>query len=431
MRTLFISSSIGLGHAGRDLAIANELRRLRPDVEIDWLAGDPATRLLDQAGERMLPESSVFRETGVAEANAGDFSLNLVAYVTHAARQWARVARTILRLIDEHEYEFVVGDETYELTIAFALRPALKTVPFAIIYDFFGVDAMSGNPFERAAVYALNHLWGGGRRGKAPPFDLVLFVGEPEDVPDRPLGARLSNRRTYATRHFAFIGYIVDFDATELRRNRSGGRAALGYDERPLIICSVRGTAVGADLLRLCAAAYPHLLTHVPDAHMLLVCGPRIDPATIPAPSGVEVRGFVPRLYEHFAACDVAIVQAEERPRSSSPRSAVPSCTSRSTVTSSRTSPLFRDSGATVPVSAAITTRPRPRRSPTRSRASSISSRHGRLFPPTARGALLSSSRLNCHPPATTLASADTRREGARRRVGRKVARGYPQPLDR
>ena len=310
MRTLFISSSIGLGHAGRDLAIANELRRLRPDVEIDWLAGDPATRLLDQAGERMLPECSVFRETGVAEANAGDFSLNLVAYVTHAARQWARVARTILRLIDEHEYEFVVGDETYELTIAFALRPALKTVPFAIIYDFFGVDAMSGNPFERAAVYALNHLWGGGRRGKAPPFDLVLFVGEPEDVPDRPLGARLSNRRTYATRHFAFIGYIVDFDATELRRNRSGGRAALGYDERPLIICSVGGTAVGADLLRLCAAAYPHLLTRVPDAHMLLVCGPRIDPATIPAPSGVEVRGFVPRLYEHFAACDVAIVQA-------------------------------------------------------------------------------------------------------------------------
>jgi predicted glycosyltransferase len=310
VRTLFISSSIGLGHAGRDLAIANELRRLRPDVEIDWLAGDPATRFLEQAGERMLPESSVIRETGVAEANAGDFSLNLVGYVTHAARQWARVARTILRLIDRHEYEFVVGDETYELTIAFALRPALKPVPFAIIYDFFGVDAMSGNPFERVAVYALNYLWGGGRRGTAPPFDLVLFVGEPEDVPDRPLGARLPNRRAYATRHFAFIGYIVDFDATELRRNRSSGRAALGYDERPLIICSVGGTAVGADLLRLCGAAYPHLLSRVPDARMLLVCGPRIDPATIPAPPGVEVLGFVPRLYEHFAACDVAVVQA-------------------------------------------------------------------------------------------------------------------------
>jgi hypothetical protein len=183
VRTLFISSSIGLGHAGRDLAIANELRRLRPDVEIDWLAGDPATRLLEQAGERLLPECSVLRETGVAEASAGDFSLNLVGYVTHAARQWARVARTILRLIDRNGYEFVVGDETYELTIGFALRPALKTVPFAIIYDFFGVDAMSRNPFEPAAVHTLNNLWGGGRRGKAPPSTWCCLSASPRTSP--------------------------------------------------------------------------------------------------------------------------------------------------------------------------------------------------------------------------------------------------------
>jgi UDP:flavonoid glycosyltransferase YjiC (YdhE family) len=42
---------------------------------------------------------------------------------------------------------------------------------------------------------------------------------------------------------------------------------------------------------------------------MVLVCGPRLDPATVQAPSGVEVRGYVPRLYEHLAACDVAIAQ--------------------------------------------------------------------------------------------------------------------------
>ena len=42
---------------------------------------------------------------------------------------------------------------------------------------------------------------------------------------------------------------------------------------------------------------------------MVLVCGPRLDPATVQTPSGVEVRRYVPRLYEHFAASDVAIVQ--------------------------------------------------------------------------------------------------------------------------
>lgn len=310
VKTLFISSSLGLGHVGRDLAIADELRHLRPDVEIDWLAGDPATRTLEQAGERLLPECSVFQETRFAEANAGAFSLNLIGYVARAAWQWARVARTILRVIDEHGYELVVGDETYELAIAFAIRPSLKKVPFAIIYDFFGLDAMNANPLERVAVYALNRLWGGGRRGKAPPFDLVLFVGEPGDIPDRPLGLGLPNRRTYATRHFAFIGYVLRFDAAELRHDRSTIRTSLGYDGRPLIICSVGGTAVGADLLHLCAAAHSHLLNHVKRAHMVIVCGPRIDPATIQAPAGVEVHGYLPRLHEHLAACDAAVVQA-------------------------------------------------------------------------------------------------------------------------
>jgi UDP:flavonoid glycosyltransferase YjiC (YdhE family) len=42
---------------------------------------------------------------------------------------------------------------------------------------------------------------------------------------------------------------------------------------------------------------------------MIAVAGPRIDPASLDAPAGVEVRGFVPRLYEHLAACDLAVVQ--------------------------------------------------------------------------------------------------------------------------
>ena len=38
-RALYVSSPIGLGHAQRDAAIADELRKLHPDLEIDWLAG--------------------------------------------------------------------------------------------------------------------------------------------------------------------------------------------------------------------------------------------------------------------------------------------------------------------------------------------------------------------------------------------------------
>jgi UDP:flavonoid glycosyltransferase YjiC (YdhE family) len=42
---------------------------------------------------------------------------------------------------------------------------------------------------------------------------------------------------------------------------------------------------------------------------MVLAAGPRIDPASLSVPAGVEVRGYVPRLDHHLAACDLAVVQ--------------------------------------------------------------------------------------------------------------------------
>ena len=57
-RALYISSPIGLGHAQRDVAIADELRVLRPDLEIDWLAQTPVTSVLESRGERIHPLSA-------------------------------------------------------------------------------------------------------------------------------------------------------------------------------------------------------------------------------------------------------------------------------------------------------------------------------------------------------------------------------------
>ena len=57
-RALYVSSPIGLGHARRDVAIARELRELVPDLEVDWLAQDPVTRVLEQEGERIHPASA-------------------------------------------------------------------------------------------------------------------------------------------------------------------------------------------------------------------------------------------------------------------------------------------------------------------------------------------------------------------------------------
>ena len=57
-RALYLSSPIGLGHGRRDIAIARELRKLHPDLKVDWLAQDPVTRLLEASSEHVHPLSA-------------------------------------------------------------------------------------------------------------------------------------------------------------------------------------------------------------------------------------------------------------------------------------------------------------------------------------------------------------------------------------
>ena len=75
---------------------------------------------------------------------------------------------------------------------------------------------------------------------------------------------------------------------------------------------SVGGTSVGRPLLRKVIDSFPLVRRMVPGLRMVVVAGPRIDPATLVGddpPAGLEVRAFVPDLYEHLAACDLGIVQ--------------------------------------------------------------------------------------------------------------------------
>ena len=56
-------------------------------------------------------------------------------------------------------------------------------------------------------------------------------------------------------------------------------------------------------------AAFPEAKQQVPALRMIVVAGPRIQPETLPAHEGLEVRAYVHDLYRHLAACDLAVVQ--------------------------------------------------------------------------------------------------------------------------
>jgi len=311
IRVLYVSGSIGLGHVTRDLAVARELRALEPRIELHWLAAPPASDVLAAAGEILIPECARYRcETDHAEAAAHGGHLNLTTYVYRALVCWLHNARVLGDAASHGQFDVIVGNETYEVVVAyvFGMNVLPADVPFIMMYDFYGLDVTTRNPLSQLGTWGLNFVWAQERRVTGRRNNAAIFFGEPEDVPDQPFGIFLPNRRRCAGKHIEFVGYPLGFDL-ETIQDRPGLRAALGYGPEPLVICTVGGTAVGRSLLELCGRAYPLVAQRWPGLRMVLVCGPRIEPATLDAPQGAERHGSVPDLYKHLSVCDLAVVQ--------------------------------------------------------------------------------------------------------------------------
>src|SRR5690349_6284310 len=129
--------------------------------------------------------------------------------------------------------------------------------------------------------------------------DRAIFVGhEPDIVPDT-FGATLPAIRDWTTQHYSYSGYITGFtppNPDEL----PAIRAQLGYrDDELVCVVAVGGSVVGQALIGKLIAAYPLAKKAVPELRMVVVTGPRIDPAQFPQYAGLELHGYVHRLYAH------------------------------------------------------------------------------------------------------------------------------------
>jgi predicted glycosyltransferase len=148
---------------------------------------------------------------------------------------------------------------------------------------------------------------GNGRSGR--PASGYDFVGNADDVVDVPFGPGLPKIRDWTAAHFDFPGYILPFDPADFA-DRDALRARLGFRaDETVVFAAVGGSGVGRHLLRKTIAAFDETRRLVPGVRMIVVAGPRIDPEAWPAGPGLEIRRFVPDLYAHLAACDLAVVQ--------------------------------------------------------------------------------------------------------------------------
>ena len=310
-RALYISSPIGLGHAQRDVAIARELRRLQPDLQVDWLAQDPVTRVLQAEGERVHPASAhLANESKHIESESAEHDL----HAFHAIRRMDEILAANFMLFDdvvrEDRYDLWIGDEAWELDYYLHENPREKRVPFAWLTDFVGFLPMDERDERESFLTAdfnaqrVEHI-----TERPDVRDVSLFVGNPDDIVPKRLGPDLPMIRDWTERIYDFTGYVTGFDPAELG-DRSKLRAELGYgDDEQVCIVTVGGSGVGADLLRRVIAAFPEAKERVPELRMIVVAGPRIDPESLPSPAGLEVVPYVHNLYRHLAACDLAVVQ--------------------------------------------------------------------------------------------------------------------------
>lgn len=306
-KALFISSPIGLGHAARDAAIASDLRKLHPDLQIDWLAQHPVTQVLETRGERIHPASALLaNESRHIESESAEHDLHCF----HAIRRMDEILLANFMVFDDlvrdEHYDLWIGDESWELDYYLHENPELKRSAYAWLTDFVGWLPMEdGGAHESYLTTDYNaemieHI------ERFPRLrDRAVFVGNADDIVPETFGSGLPPIREWTERHYDFSGYITGFDPQQL-----DDRGRLGYrDDERVCIVTVGGSGVGGDLLRRVIASFPEAKERVPDLRMVVVAGPRIDPASLPRHDGLEIRAYVHELYRHLAVCDLAIVQ--------------------------------------------------------------------------------------------------------------------------
>lgn len=312
-RALFISSPIGLGHAQRDVAIAAELRKLHPGLQIDWLAQHPVTRVLEARGERVHPASAFLAsDSAHMESESAEHDL-------HCFQAWRRMDEIMVAnfmvfhdVVRDERYDLWVGDEAWEVDYFLHENPEEKRAPYVWLTDFVGWLPMpDGGAREQALTTDYNSEMIRHIERFPRVRDRALFVGEPADIVPERFGPGLPEIRAWTEERFRFPGYVTGFDPAAFA-DRSALRAELGYraDEQ-ICIVTVGGSGVGRSLLERVIAAFPEAKRRLPALRMIVVAGPRIDPASLSSTRrpGLEIVAFVDQLYRHLAACDLAVVQ--------------------------------------------------------------------------------------------------------------------------
>ena len=190
-----------------------------------------------------------------------------------------------LDVVREENYDLWIGDEAWEVGYCLHENPELKTAAYVWLTDFVGwlpMEDGGGHEAFLAADYnaeMIEHI------ARYPRIrDRAVFVGNPRTSCPTRSGPGSRGSATGPAHYDIPPGYVTGFEPVAATDEL---RAQLGYaPTEQVCVVTVRGSGVGGHLLRRVIDAFPRKEKYVPGLRMVVVAGPRIDPATLPETAG-------------------------------------------------------------------------------------------------------------------------------------------------
>jgi len=290
-KVLFFTSPIGLGHATRDIAIAEKLKHIVND-EILFISGGAAYDLISKEGFQAL---NLYRPPPftVDSGKLRNSFVWLMKYIIYYKRS-KKIAEEVIRK-DVHKYPLIVSDEDFA-SIAVSQNTILsKSV---LIYDMVEPTASGhgitsnyyNNNFENNVgethfasgfLHIFEKKMNRSMRNLINKCDKVI-------IPD--FGDNSAN--------LVFVGPIV----REVKSDRKSLRNNLGFTRKTILVCA-GGTDAGRHLIQKSLEAYGNLKKRL-DVDLILVPGPNLE---LNDSDDFYNLGFVDNLHEYIYASDLVI----------------------------------------------------------------------------------------------------------------------------
>ena len=290
-KVLFFTSPIGLGHATRDIAIAEKLKHIVKD-EILFISGGAAYDLISKEGFQAL---NLYRPPPftVDSGKLRNSFVWLMRYIIYYKRS-KKIAEEVIRK-DVRKYPLIVSDEDFA-SISVSQNTILsKSI---LIYDMVEPTASGhgitsnyyNNNFENNVgethfasgfLHIFEKKMNRSMRNLINKCDKVI-------IPD--FGDNSAN--------LVFVGPIV----REVKSDRKSLRNNLGFTRKTILVCA-GGTDAGRHLIQKSLEAYRNLKKRL-DVNLVLVPGPNLE---LNDSDDFYNLGFVDNLHEYIYASDLVI----------------------------------------------------------------------------------------------------------------------------